>query len=224
MITSADSRAPTAPPPTIVQCDFDGTITIEDASFIMLDAYARGDWHKVHDLYEASKISVGRFNEDAFGLVGATREQLLDAIKGKVAIRAGFPEFVLSCRERGFRLVVVSNGLDFYIHEILEEIGFPDIEVHGATTRFYDNKVAVQYVGPDGKPLDDAFKEAYVSLFLGLGYRVAYVGNSSSDYMPAKKCHRIFATGTLLETCHKAHLDCIPFSDFYDIVKAMEMI
>ena len=59
----------------LVQCDFDGTVTLEDASFIMLDAFARGDWQKVNADYEAGKMTVGRFNSKAFGMVKASREQ-----------------------------------------------------------------------------------------------------------------------------------------------------
>lgn len=222
MISTSTMHSPAAG--TLVQCDFDGTITIEDASFIMLDLFARGDWRAVHRQYETSRITVGRFNQDAFGLVRATRKELLDSIRGKVAVRPGFPEFVESCRRKDFRPVIVSNGLDFYIHEIIEEIGFPEIEVHAARTRFHNQRVSVEYIGPQGEPVDEGFKEAYTSLFLEQGRRVIYIGNGSSDYMPAKKCHHVFATGTLLRTCRKAHLECTPFSDFHDVVKELERL
>ena len=29
---------------TLIQCDFDGTVTEEDVSFFLLDAFAQGDW------------------------------------------------------------------------------------------------------------------------------------------------------------------------------------
>ena len=216
--------AVTPPPKTIVQCDFDGTITLEDVAFVMLDTYAQGDWRKVHDDYEAARITVGRFNQAAFDLVRAARKELLASMGGKVAIRPGFPALVDCCQRNGFRLAVVSNGLEFYIRQILKDLGFPEIEVHAARARFHDRKVSVQYVGPDGNPVDDAFKEAYVSLFVSQGYRVIYIGNGASDYFPAKKSNHVFATGTLLETCKKAHLDCIPFDDFTDVARVLEAL
>jgi HAD superfamily phosphoserine phosphatase-like hydrolase len=188
----------------------------------MLDASARGDWRSIHDAYEGARITVGRFNQLAFDLVRATRKELLASIEGKIGIRPGFPALVAGCRRRGFRLVVVSNGLDFYIRHILKGLGFPQIEVYAARTRFQHRRVSVQYVGPDGSPLDDAFKEAYVSLFRSQGRRIIYVGNGASDYFPAKKSHHVFATGTLLATCRKAHLECIPFDDFYEVVRGLE--
>jgi 2-hydroxy-3-keto-5-methylthiopentenyl-1-phosphate phosphatase len=215
----------TQPMKTLVQCDFDGTITEEDVSFLMLDAFADGDWRGVHKLYQEAKISVGRFNEDAFAMVRADKKSLLKAIEGKFNIRSGFPEFVDCCRRKDFRLVIVSNGLDFYIEEILKGLGLDGIEIHAARTRFLPGQVKVQYVGPDGKPLDDAFKEAYVDFFLGQGYRIIYIGDGASDFLPARKCHYVFATGTsgtLLTRCRQAKLDCIPFSDFNEVVKVLE--
>jgi 2-hydroxy-3-keto-5-methylthiopentenyl-1-phosphate phosphatase len=212
------------PTKTLVQCDFDGTITKEDVSLLMLDAFADGDWRTVYRQYEEAKISVGRFNEEAFAMVKAGRKSLLKAIEGKFNIRPGFPEFVACCRRKGFRLVIVSNGLDFYIEEILGGLGFDGIEIFASRTRFLPGQIKVQYVSPNGKVLDDAFKEAYVDFFLSQGYRVIYVGDGASDFRPARKCHYVFArtAGTLLARCQQAKLNCIPFSDFREVVSVLE--
>ncbi len=212
------------PTKTLVQCDFDGTITEEDASFMMLDAFADGDWRQLLREYQEERISVGRFNKGAFAMVKADKQSLLEVVKGKVKIRPGFQELVTCCRSKGFRFVIVSNGLDFYIEEILRDIGMEDIEVFAAQTRFHPGGLTVQYVGPDGSHLDDAFKDAYVNLFLREGYRVVYVGNGASDLSPARQCHHIFATSTLLTHCRQANLDCVPFSDFNEVVDALERL
>ncbi|MFC1990102.1 MtnX-like HAD-IB family phosphatase [Chloroflexota bacterium] len=209
---------------TLVQCDFDGTITEEDASFMMLDAFAGDDWRKLLREYQAEKISIGRFNSGAFAMVKADKQSLLEVIRGKVKIRPGFNELVACCRRKGFRFVVVSNGLDFYIEEILRDIGVGNIEVFAAQTCFHPSGLTVQYVGPDGCQLDDAFKDAYVNLFLKEDYRVVYVGNGASDLSPARKSHHVFATHTLLTRCKQANLDCVPFSDFSEVVDALELL
>ncbi|MFC1939308.1 MtnX-like HAD-IB family phosphatase [Chloroflexota bacterium] len=209
---------------TLVQCDFDGTITEEDASFMMLDAFADGDWRKLLREYQEDRISVGRFNTGAFAMVNADKQSLLEVIMGRVKIRPGFKELVACCRRKGFRFVIVSNGLDFYIEEILRDTGVGDIEVFAARTLFHPGGLTVQYVGPDGSQLDDAFKNAYVNLFLDEGCRVVYVGNGASDLSPARKCHHVFATGTLLTHCKQANLDCVPFSDFHEVIDALELL
>jgi len=209
---------------TLVQCDFDGTITEEDVSFMLLDTFAVGNWRQQLKEYGKGNISVGRFNTEAFAMVKADRESLLRVVRDRVKIRPGFQEMVACCRRKGFRLVIVSNGLDFYIEEILKDIGVSGIEVFAARTWFQPEGLKVQYIGPDGTYLDESFKSAWVNSFLGEGYRIINAGNGTSDFLPAKKCYHIFATGSLLKHCRTANLDCTSFTNFYEVVRVLEFL
>ncbi len=211
-------------PQTLVQCDFDGTVTEEDVSFLLLDAFANPDWRQILQQYQEGKITVGRFNTEAFSMVAAGKQTLLEYIKRRVKVRPGFHEMVAYCRKKGVRFTVVSNGLDFYIERVLEDIGLKGLEFHAAQTRFHSKGLTVQYIGPDGNPLDSDFKLAYVDLFLNAGYRLIYIGNGDSDFVPAKHCHHVFATGTLLDRCQQADLDCVPFNDFNEIIRVVERL
>ncbi len=208
---------------TLFQCDFDGTITEEDVSFALLDAYA-GNWRERLKDYQDGKISVGRFNTEVFARVKADRTSLVRIAKDNVKLRPGFPDMVACCQRKGFRLVIVSNGLDFYIEEILKDFGLNGVEVHAARTRFHPEGLQVQYFAPNGSYLDDAVKESYVNHYLSQGYRVIYAGNGDSDFQPANKCHIIFATGNLLAHCRQAGANCVPFSDFHEVVKVLERL
>jgi 2-hydroxy-3-keto-5-methylthiopentenyl-1-phosphate phosphatase len=209
---------------TLVQCDFDGTITEEDTSFFLLDAFAQGDWRRLLQEYKEHKISVGEFNTRAFAMVKADKATLLKALKGKVKVRVGLRELVNYCLQKGFRLVIVSNGLDFYIEATLQDLGLENIEVHAAQACFRPEGMEVQYLGPDGKRLEVGFKEAYIESFLNLGYKVIYMGNGDSDIAPAKYAHHVFATGELLAYCGENNLKCKPFENFTDAVSELELL
>ncbi len=209
---------------TVVQCDFDGTVTHGDVSFLILDAFARENWRALLDEYMSGAITVGNFNTRAFHMVTADERKLLDFVKGKVQVRAGFKSFLAYCRRRDFRLVVVSNGVAFYIRAILNNLGGEDIEVHAAEAQFDPAGMKVAYIGPDGKPLDDDFKGTFTRLFLKDGYRVIYVGNGISDLSPARQAHHIFATGDLLDACQHHNLKCVPFNTFKEVVKGLEQL
>ena len=210
---------------TLVQCDFDGTITEKDASFLLLDAFADGDWRKLLEEYRNGDISVGDFNSRAFAMVKADRQTMVDVLRRKVVkIRKGFHRLLDYCRSSGFRFVIVSNGLDFYIETILRDMGVENIEVFAAETRFDPRGLEVKYVGPDGGELQDGFKEAYASLFVRQGYRLIYIGDGLSDAQPAKLAHWTFATGQLLDCCRKMNINCISFVDFNDVVRSMESL
>jgi 2-hydroxy-3-keto-5-methylthiopentenyl-1-phosphate phosphatase len=208
----------------IVQCDFDGTITEEDVSFALLDAFAQGDWRKLWQQYRENKISVGDFNAKAFATVKAGREELLEVVRSEAKLRDGFHELVTYCQRRGFRLVIVSNGLDFYIASILNDVGLGDIEVHAAQTQFRHGGLKVQYIGPDGTPLSSDFKKAYTAEFLKQSYRVVYMGNGPSDIFPASLAHYIFARDGLLDCCKERDLPCQPFDDLNDVVRGLKSL
>ena len=206
----------------LVQCDFDGTITKEDASFTLLDAFAKGNWRYWLDLYRKDKITVGRFNTESFSLVRADKQTLVNYTLDEVKIRPGFQQFVDYCQQRNYKLVIVSNGLDFYIDAILNSIGVRDVDVYAASTEFQASGLKVQYIGPDGNKLDNAFKEMYARFFLEKGYQVIYVGNGFSDVQSARLAYHVFARDELLDHCQQIKLGCTTFNDFNDVVSGLK--
>ncbi len=209
---------------TLVQCDFDGTITEEDVSFQLLDAFANGGWRQMLTEYREGKISVGYFNMTVFTMIKADRQTLCEFARNEAKIRAGFRELLDCCHRKDFRFVIVSNGLDFYIETILGDIGIDNIEVLAAQTHFSPESIEVKYIGPEGNQIQDSFKEAYIRLFLSRGYRVVYVGNGISDIPAAKLAYRIFANGELLDYCKQTNLNYTPFVDLNDIVRGLELL
>jgi 2-hydroxy-3-keto-5-methylthiopentenyl-1-phosphate phosphatase len=208
---------------TVIQCDFDGTITDEDVSYKMLEAYAEDKWHKIRDDYHAGKISVGVFNTSAFAMVKAGKNKLLEVARNTMQLRPGLPELVECCRRKGFRFTIISNGLDFYIEDMMKNIGLDNLEIHAATTRFFSGGLEAQYIGPGGEVLDNGLKETYVDFFLAEGYRVIYMGNGVSDIPSAVKCHHIFATEELLSYCEKhPELNYTPLNDFGKAAEILE--
>jgi 2-hydroxy-3-keto-5-methylthiopentenyl-1-phosphate phosphatase len=209
---------------TLVQCDFDGTITEEDVSFLLLDKFADGNWRESWEDYVSGRIPVGAFNTRAFAMVKADRKTLLDFIlKGRqVKIRPGFEKLIEHCSRHGLKFVIVSNGLGFYIDAILGERGIKDIDVFAAQSRCRPGGMEVKYIGPSGGQMEDGFKEAHTEVFQKEGYGVVYVGNGLSDIYPARRASRVFATGDLLALCREDGLECTPFADFHDVVRGLE--
>ncbi len=209
---------------TLIQCDFDGTITEEDMGFLLLDSFASKDWRRLLTEYREDRISVGRFNTRAFAMVKADKQTLLKFVKSKVKIRAGFHELLAYCRRKDFRFIIVSNGLLFYIEGILRHVGIDNIDILAAKTNFTTKGIDAKYIGPGGKQIQDGFKETYIRLFLSRGYRVVYIGNGISDTSPAKQAHHIFAISELLDYCKETNLDCTPFVDLNDVVRGLELL
>jgi 2-hydroxy-3-keto-5-methylthiopentenyl-1-phosphate phosphatase len=208
----------------LVQCDFDGTITEEDVSFLILDAFANGDWRKLLEDYKEGRISVGSFNKRAFNMVKVDKEALKEFVKEKTRIRDGLPELLEVCRKKDFRFVIVSNGLEFYIDTILETLDIKDIEVLAAKSVFDHSGIKARYIGPDGSELQNDFKEAYIRRFIEKSYNIIYIGNGASDVPSARLADHVFATDAMLDACRQMNIECTPFTSLNDIVKGMELL
>ncbi|GAI80891.1 unnamed protein product, partial [marine sediment metagenome] len=72
---------------TLVQCDFDGTITEEDMGYLLLDSFASEGWRRSLTEYREGRISVGYFNTKAFATVKADKQTLLKFVRSRVKIR-----------------------------------------------------------------------------------------------------------------------------------------
>lgn len=212
-----------------VQIDFDGTVTIEDVSFLLLDTYVGDIWREYLEEYSSGKIEVGAFNRKVFGMIKADRRTMTDFVltSEHVKIRPGFKELLEYCARKNHEIFIVSNGLLFYIEAILQKLGINDIKglnVYAASNEFFSDGMKVAYVGPDGNELEAGFKEAYSEMLLRQGYDIIYVGNGDSDIYPARRAKYIFATDQLLERCQADKLNCIPFNDFFEVINGMETL
>ncbi|MDD3677648.1 MAG: MtnX-like HAD-IB family phosphatase [Dehalococcoidales bacterium] len=209
---------------TLIQCDFDGTLTEEDISFLILDAFADGDWRSILEQYKSNRISVGRFNTLAFRMVKQDEPTLVSFVKDKAELRPGLKELINYCSLRNFRFTIVSNGMTFYIKALLKNAGIDDIEIYAAQSEFNNNGIEARYIGPDGREIQNGFKEAYANNFLNEGWRVISIGNGASDIPAAKLAHYTFATEPMLSLCREQGVNCLPFKDLSDIIKGLESI
>lgn len=206
---------------TLIQCDFDGTITEEDVSFHILDKFATRSWRPWLKQYQEGKISVGLFNTTVFSFVEADEETLCDYVTSVAKVRQGFTNLLDFSRQQNFEFVITSNGLDFYIRFILDGLGIKNVKFYAATSRFDPEGMKVQYIGPDGDEVLDKFKESYTRLFMEQGYQIIYIGNGISDFPSAKLAYRVFATQDLAECCEENHLKYTPFNDFNDVIEGL---
>jgi 2-hydroxy-3-keto-5-methylthiopentenyl-1-phosphate phosphatase len=209
---------------TLLQCDFDGTLTEGDVSFLILDRFAEGDWRGVLREYQAGQISVGDFNNRAFAMVKKDRATLERLVRNEARLRPGLPELVEYCRSSDIAMTVVSNGLDFYIQTLLGHNGFGHIKIAAARTLFTPHGLDARYYSPGGQELLNEFKACYTREFKAQGYRVFYAGNGPSDIPASRLAEHTFAIESLLDYYRREKLPHTPFADLNDIVAGLKKL
>lgn len=208
----------------LLQCDFDGTISEGDISFLILDRYAEGDWRAVLRDYQQGRISVGEFNNRAFALVKQNKETLETLVREEGRIRPGLTELVKYCDIHDITLAVVSNGLDFYIKTLLGNNGFNHIKIIAARTVFTSEGLDARYYNHHGEEVLSQFKESYTRQFIQQGFKIYYAGNGPSDVPASRLAAHAFATESLLDYYRKENLPHTPFEDLHQIVTGLESL
>jgi 2-hydroxy-3-keto-5-methylthiopentenyl-1-phosphate phosphatase len=211
---------------TAIQLDFDGTVTEEDVSFLLLDEFAGSRWRKYLEEYASGKISVADFSKTVFGMIKADEETSTDFVLNspRVRVRPGLKEFIDYCKNKRIKVIIVSHGLTFYIGAILSNLGIEGLEIHAAENVFSPDGMKVRYLGPDGRELEAGFKEAYTDMLKQKGYQVVYIGDGNSDIYPSRKADYVCATAQLLARCREEKLKCYPFDNFYDVIKIIDSL
>ncbi|MDP6715640.1 MAG: MtnX-like HAD-IB family phosphatase [SAR202 cluster bacterium] len=208
----------------IVQCDFDGTITMSNLGTAIKEAFGPENWKELEAEYEAGNLTAEQNNIRHFGLIDATQDDIEEFVKGDVVVRFMFDEFVHHCHGVGIRLVIVSSGLRAYIDTILDMLMFEHMDVHAAQAEFTPDGIQLSYVGPDGNTLEAGFKAAWTNHFKSEGHTVIYVGDGRSDLEAARQADHVIATRSLAEEMTRLGLPFHPFDNFEEVGVRVEEI
>jgi 2-hydroxy-3-keto-5-methylthiopentenyl-1-phosphate phosphatase len=208
----------------LIQCDFDGTIIKSNLGVLFRETFARGDWKGVETAYARHLITVEECNRRQYRLIAEPIENLQDFARRHTEVRSGFNEFVDYCRQNDIPLVIVSNGVDFYIQSILGQIGMSHLELHCGHGVLSGDSIAVSYEDPEGKPLDSGFKSSYLKWLRQRDSMIVYLGDGYSDIEPASQADHVLATGELPDMLKAQSIAATPFDDFYGVLREVQSL
>ena len=208
----------------LVQCDFDDTITIGNVSNAIKAAFGTRELRLIEKEYHRGKLSVEETNIKQFGLLKSAVESIEDFVLSEVIIRDGFSNFVHYCLHSKVRLVVVSSGLDLYIHPILKRDRLDTLEVHSGKAHVTENGINVKYPDPTSNKIVHGFKESFLRKFKSDGNAIAYIGDGLSDIIPASEADFVIAKSTLQKHLESRNIQHYGFETFTDVIKILEAI
>lgn len=205
-----------------VLTDFDGTITRTDVVEDLLEEYAPPEWWEIEELHRARQIGTRETMVRQFALVRAREDDLLRFVDDHVQLDETFPGFVTYCGDQGIRLEIVSEGLGFYLHFLLDKWGI-DVPVRTNRTTFEDGRVMISYPYADATcNLCGTCKLLRLFELRTQGYAIAYVGDGHSDLCPAVEADLVFAKKELADLCREEAIDFTPFDTFSDVRRRLD--
>jgi 2-hydroxy-3-keto-5-methylthiopentenyl-1-phosphate phosphatase len=210
--------------PWAVVCDFDGTAVTEDIGDQVSIHFAGYDvWRAAEDRYKAGEIPFSALLQGIFAPITASAAEIASWARARAVLRPGLERFVARCRDAGIPFLVVSAGLDVYIHAVLERLSpelhaYVQVRCNRATCS--PSGLAVEFHGDGGGCGRCGFcKGTVVEELRGKGYRVALCGDGTADRCAAEKADLVFARGRLPHHCDELGVPYTRFESFEDVMR-----
>ena len=205
-------------PRAVVVLDFDGTITLRDATDAILDAFADPKWLQIEDAWLSGHIGSRECLAAQMALVNATSEQV-DCLLDDISVDPGLAVLLDTCAALAAPVHIVSDGFDYCIARIL---GRPDLNL---LTRLTDSHIVSSSLRPNGRRWLASFphppepcahgcatcKPRAMDCLKGVGAVTVFVGDGMSDRWAANSANIVFAKDKLAVACDKASIAYTPY-------------
>jgi HAD superfamily phosphoserine phosphatase-like hydrolase len=211
--------------PRAVLLDFDGTASVCDVGATFLGRFARDDsWRVIDDDYETGRIGSRAAYRIAARLLTGTPEDWSRFAREIGRLDPGLGPLVALAVERGWLLEILSDGLGFYIRELLEAGGLRlpvrSNELAPGAPGEGRPAVTTPFVNPRCGRCGTCKTERVESLVRG-GFQVVYVGDGYSDLCAAPRAHVLFAKDVLARHCEERGIPFAPFESLHDVARAL---
>jgi 2,3-diketo-5-methylthio-1-phosphopentane phosphatase len=206
---------------TVVLCDFDGTISVKDMGYVLLNRFSRGDWEAIDRDFCAGKIGSREAYSRIARIVRGKEEDIRRFIQDHSEIDPHFVSFYRHCKTRGIDVKIVSDGLDFYIRTMLALHSLPEIPYYANGARCLGNDgldVSFPFLNEECG-LCGTCKKRLVQLHRKEYQRVLFVGNGLSDRCAAREADFVFAKDPLHAYCVCQDIPCRFFETFREVLQ-----
>jgi 2,3-diketo-5-methylthio-1-phosphopentane phosphatase len=201
-------------------CDFDGTISPTDIGAALVERFSPGAGRERAALlarWAGGELGHRELTVAEFDLVRVSEPEARAFARG-FAIDPHFARFAAEMLARGDAVMVVSEGLDFYVADHLGRAGVGELPWAANHARFEGDRLIPEFPwSAGGCGRCGNCKAQHARRYRARGYQVVAVGDGLSDRCAAAEADVVLARGALLEWCRARGLAALPFADFADV-------
>lgn len=203
-----------------IYCDFDGTITVQDVTDLLLDGLADPEWLEIEAAWQRGEIGSRECMGRQVRLIRGGWEAIEDLL-AQVRIDPTFPDFVRWCSLHDIELIIVSEGLDKVIHHLMRRYRLKP-------TRVIANRLVEHPNGSLNLEFSNfaTFPECSAGVCkCDLIHRCTaprvVIGDGRSDFCWSQRADIVFAKPKLHAHCVEQKIPSIPFIDFRSIERTL---
>ena len=201
-----------------VLCDFDGTVAQDDVGDLLFETFAPAEARGAVDEWMRGEISSRQCLEREAAAARCCPTTLKNFLSER-RLDPYFKDFHDFAKQRGIEVVVLSDGLDSYIEQMLIRNGLGGIEFFANRLRIDGESLHVEFPWYDMLECTECgcCKTFHLMRYKEDGYFVVYVGNGLSDRCPCESADLVLAKGELLAHCRAKKIGAVEFKNFRDV-------
>ncbi len=209
---------------TIIFCDFDGTISRRDVGYSLFHHFSNGENEKLLPDWKAGRMSSRECLTREAAMVHASSEEILEFLD-QFEIDPGFTDFELKCRQNDIPLMVVSDGLDFYIKRILGRNKLDHLSVTCNIGKLNSHSIQIEFPRTNreclrcGSCKGEIIQEYCSSL--SEPCRTIFIGDGYSDTCATREADLLFAKKDLERYCLAHGITYNKYDTFFDITHSL---
>ncbi len=216
--------------PWIILCDFDGTISLEDTTDVLLESFGMEGWHQLEDDWVAGKIGSRECMGSQIGLLNVSSTELYNRL-AQMKIDADFGKFVEVAAQLGAPLQVISDGLDSAIQFILGRYELAHLPIYAnKLIEQENNRWSLEFPYAEADCLKASgnckcARAASVKITPQLtSQRILYIGDGSSDFCVSNRVDVVLAKDKLIGYCQTQDITHHAIRNFKDALALLPEI
>ncbi len=206
--------------PLAFLCDFDGTVAPSDIGAALIRRFAPGHEGERRLLLERwlrDEIGHRELTEAECGPVRVEPDAALEFVRG-FRLDSHFEPFAREALGRGEAVMIVSEGFDFYVHELLSRAGLSSLPRAANGARFEGGRLEPEFpFAAGGCGRCGNCKAQHVRRYRALGFHTVLVGDGLSDRCGARAADAVMARGGLLAWCRREGVEAHAFDGFAQV-------
>lgn len=202
-------------------CDFDGTISNLCLCDFLYEQFAACGL-KYSELWAKGKVGTREEIILSFQHIKASRYEMEKALK-TVPVKPGFKKFYDYCFSCGYNLVIVSDGLEWAIRCVLNQMGIKNIDVKANQISFEDDRYDFNFPYHSSATPNAGVCKQDIALDFKHKYEFVYlIGDGRTDFGCAQVVDFVFACDELQKYCKEFNIPSFHFNDFFDILDHLQ--
>ncbi len=205
---------------TLVQFDFDNTMTIGNVSEKLHSQFGPSSWNDIFDDYKNKLISVEESNIYSFKNFNVPKLDIDKFISENISFRKGIVDLIKYLKIKKYEIKIVSSGVDFYIKSCLnlKSINLDSRNVICGQSIQTDVGMEVKYLDSKNNEIKNDFKFTYTEQNKKEYNKIIYFGDSFTDIESALISDVIFATDELSDYLKSKNVKHYSFNDFCEVL------